>query len=154
MSQKIEMLKAFAETGFSRLGRAIKDLNEEQLDWRSCPEANTLRWILTHLSHELHVFVPMIITGNREYTPEGWPEDYVDNPDFTLEKIVRDLEEGKDKLMDTLDSLGPHTLEEEIDWFIGKQPKTQYILLAISEIHHHEGQIAAILGLKERMGEI
>jgi len=151
MSDKIIMLKAFAELGFSRLDRSIKDLGEGQLDWRSCPEANTIRWILTHLSSELHVFVPKILKGDKEYIPEGWPEDYVGNESYSLEKILGDLSTGKEALMASFDQISEEELSVEMDWFYGKQPKMQYLLLAISEIIHHEGQIAAILGVEKRM---
>lgn len=151
MSEKIETIKAFTNVGFSRLDRAIKDLKEEQLDWKSCPEANTIRWILTHLASELHVFVPKILKGDKDYVPEGWPEDYTGNTSYSLEKILGDLETGKAKLMKSLDKLTPETLAEEIDWFYGKKPKEAYLMLAISEIIHHEGQIAAILGVEKRM---
>ncbi len=151
MSDKIMMLKAFTELGFSRLDRAIKELKEEQLDWKSCSEANTIRWILTHLSSELHVFVPKILKGDKEYVPEGWPEDYVGNEGFSLEKILGDLSTGKEAFMASLDQISEDDLSVEMDWFYGKQPKMQYLMLAISEIIHHEGQIAAILGVEKRM---
>jgi uncharacterized damage-inducible protein DinB len=151
MSDTIKTMKAFAELGFQRLGRATKDLKSEQLDWQSCTEANTIRWILTHLGSELHVFVPKILTGNKEYSPEGWPEDYVGNKSYSLEKIMGDIESGKVKLMKSLDELKEASLAEEIDWFFGKQPRQAYLMLAISEILHHEGQIAAILGVEKRM---
>ena len=151
MSEKIETIKAFAKIGFDRLERAIKDLKEEQLDWKSCPEANTIRWILTHLSSELHVFIPKILTGNKDYVPEGWPEDYTGNTGYSLEKILGDLKEGKAKLMKSLDEISAESLAEEMDWFYGKRPKENYLMLAISEIIHHEGQIAAILGVEKRM---
>ena len=35
MSEKIATIKAFASLGFDRLGRATKDLKEEQLDWKA-----------------------------------------------------------------------------------------------------------------------
>lgn len=151
MSDKIMTLKAFTELGFSRLDRAIKELKEEQLDWKSCSEANTIRWILTHLSSELHVFVPKILKGDKEYVPEGWPEDYVGNEGFSLEKILGDLSTGKEAFMASLDQISEDDLSVEMDWFYGKQPKMQYLMLAISEIIHHEGQIAAILGVEKRM---
>ncbi len=151
MSDKIMILKAFTELGFSRLDRAIKELKEEQLDWKSCSEANTIRWILTHLSSELHVFVPKILKGDKEYVPEGWPEDYLGNEGFSLEKILGDLSTGKEALMASLDQVSEENLSVEMDWFFGKQPKMQYLMLAISEIIHHEGQIAAILGVEKRM---
>ena len=151
MSEKIETIKAFAKLGFDRLERAIKDLKEEQLDWKSCPEANTIRWILTHLSSELHVFIPKILTGNKDYVPEGWPENYTGNTGYSLEKILGDLKEGKAKLMKSLDEISTESLAEEMDWFYGKRPKENYLMLAVSEILHHEGQIAAILGVELRM---
>jgi uncharacterized damage-inducible protein DinB len=151
MSEKIEMLKAFAEMGFYRLERATKDLKEEQLDWKSCPEANTIRWILTHLANAMHVYLPKILKGDKEYAPEEWPDDYVGNSSYSLEKILKDLEEEKKTFFASLDKTTPEALEEEMDWFFGKQPKMQYLIMAISEILHHEGQIAAILGVEKRM---
>ncbi len=151
MSEKIEMMKAFAELGFSRLGRATKDLTEEQLDWKSCPEANTIRWNLTHLVSEMFVFVPKIVRGDKEYKPEGWPDDYVGNESYSLEKIKGEIEKGKDELLKKLDNLTEEVLSEEMDWFYGRRPKQTYMMLAISEILHHGGQIAAILGVEKRM---
>lgn len=151
MSEKVETMKAFAALGFDRLDRSIKDLKEEQLDWKSCPEANTIRWILTHLSSELHVFIPKILKGDKDYTPKGWPEDYAGNTGYSMEKILGDLDEGKANLMKQFDELTAESLAEEMDWFYGKQPKERYLMLAISEILHHEGQIAAILGVEKRM---
>ncbi len=151
MSEKIELLKAFAQLGFSRLDMTTKDLTEEQLDWKSCTEANTIRWCLTHLASEMFVFVPQIIKGDKEYKPEGWADDYVGNESYSLEKIRGDLEKGKAKLMKRLGNLTEEVLAEEMDWFYGKRPKQVYLMLAISEILHHEGQIAAILGVEKRM---
>jgi uncharacterized damage-inducible protein DinB len=151
MSQKIETIKKFALLGFDRLDRATKDLKEEQLDWKSCREANTIRWIMTHLSSELHTFIPKIVRGDKDYMPSGWPEDYVGNKSYSLKKIRADLNDGKEKLVKSLDGLKESDLEKPLDWFYGKQPKEMYLMLAVSEIIHHEGQIAAILGVEKRM---
>ncbi|MFA9496320.1 MAG: DinB family protein, partial [Candidatus Bathyarchaeota archaeon] len=68
-SEKIEMMKAFARMGFQRLDMTFADtwsldpsdhdhnLTEEQLDWKSCPEANTIRWNLTHMINGWSVYV-------------------------------------------------------------------------------------------------
>jgi uncharacterized damage-inducible protein DinB len=146
----IETIKEFANIGFMRLERATSELTEEQLDWQSCREANTIRWILTHLNSEFFGFVPKIISGNKELESE-LPEDYVGNTDYSLEKILGDLEKGKSKLMTMLEGLEDKELEEELDWFYGKRTKGFYLMLAVSEIIHHEGQIAAILGVEKRM---
>jgi uncharacterized damage-inducible protein DinB len=95
--------------------------------------------------------VPKILKGDKEYVPDGWAEDYVGNEDFSLEKILGDITTGKEALMTSLDQVSEEDLSVEMDWFFGKQPKMQYLMLAISEIIHHEGQIAAILGVEKRM---
>jgi uncharacterized damage-inducible protein DinB len=146
----VETIKEFVNIGFMRLDRVTTDLTEEQIDWKSCPEANTIRWILTHLNSEFFGFIPRIISGNKELESE-LPEDYVGNMGYSLEKILDDLNLGKSKVMDMLEGLNDEELEEEMDWFYGKRTKGFYLMLAVSEIIHHEGQIAAILGVEKRM---
>ncbi|MBD3207569.1 hypothetical protein GF319_14655 [Candidatus Bathyarchaeota archaeon] len=146
----VETIKEFANLGFMRLERATSDLTEEQLDWQSCREANTIRWILTHLNSEFFGFIPKIVSGNKDLESE-LPEDYVGNMEYSLEKIMGDLEKGKIKLMGMLDDLDNEDLDEEMEWFFGKRTKGFYLMLAVSEIVHHEGQIAAILGVEKRM---
>ena len=151
MYEKIETMKAFTQLGLGLLDRRTAELKEAQLDWKPCAEANTIRWILTHLSYEMHVFFPKVVKGNKDYKPEDWPDDYVGNARYSLEKIKRDLETGKAKLMKMLDKLTPEDLAQEMDWFSGVKPKEAYLMLGISEIFRHEGQIAAILGVEKRM---
>jgi len=153
MSDRIETIKSFALLGFSRLENATKDLKEEQLDWKYCPQANTVRWLLTHLSNELHVYIPKILKGDKDYYPEGWPGDYIGNTGYSLEKIRGDLDEGKNKLIKSLEETADEALDEEMDWFYGKLPRLSYLNLIVSEILHHEGQIAAILGVEKRMAD-
>ncbi len=38
----------FTREAFRHLDNATKELTEEQLDWKSCPKANTIRNILDH----------------------------------------------------------------------------------------------------------
>ena len=151
MSDRIETIKSFVELGFTRLDMVTKDLKEEQLDWKYCPQANTARWLLTHLSNELYVYIPKILKGDKDYYPEGWPEDYTGNAGYSLEKILGDLEEGKKKLIKSLEETTDEKLDKEMEWFWGKLPRLSYLNLMVSEILHHGGQIAAILGVEKRI---
>jgi len=99
----------------------------------------------------MHVFFPKVVKGKKDYKPEGWPADYVGNAGYSLEKIKGDLETGKAKLKKMLGKLTPEILAEEMDLFLGVKPKETYLMLEISEIFRHEGQIAAILGVEKRM---
>ena len=151
MSDRIDTIKSFVELGFTRLDMVTKDLKEEQLDWKYCPQANTVRWLLTHLSNELYVYIPKILKGDKDYYPEGWPEDYTGNAGYSLEKILGDLEEGKKKLIKSLEETTDEKLDKEMEWFWGKLPRLSYLNLMVSEILHHGGQIAAILGVEKRI---
>ena len=102
IAEKVEAIKVIARIGLDRLERLTRGLTKEQLDWRPCPEFNSLRWILTHEAYILHVAFPRILMGDGGYKPEGWPDDYVGNKSYSLEKILRDLVEGKAELLERL----------------------------------------------------
>ena len=53
--------------------------------------------------------------------------------------------------MKTLDGISDEALAKEMEWFMGKQSTANYLMLGVSEILHHEGQIAAILGVEKRI---
>ena len=152
MSERAEVIKAMAVIGLDRLDGLTKDLDEGLLDWRPEPEANSLRWILTHESYILHVVLPRVLHGGRGYRPEGWPDDYQGNPGYSLEKILGDLERGREAVMVELDRLTDEALAEEIDFF-GGRTREWSILWLISEVIHHEGQVASILGNWKRTKE-
>ena len=148
---KIDTITEFAELGFNRLDGALKDLTEEQLDWQSCSEANTVRNILTHLVSEWNGFIPKIIAGDKDAVVKGVPEGYVGNKDLSLDQIMKDLNAGRDSLRAELGKVKDEDLAKEMDWFMGKKPRGFYLMLGISEIIHHEGQIAAIRGVEKRL---
>jgi len=151
MSTKVETIKVFAQVGFDRLGRATKDLKKEHLDWKSVPEANNVRWVLTHMSQELNIYIPRILKGEPNYSPNGWPQDYIGNKSYSIEKIMDDVEKGKSELMTGLDKLKDSDLDVEIEMWGSKRKKGQALIGMVSEMIHHEGQISAILGLNKRM---
>lgn len=144
---KIDTIKEFAELGFSRLDGALKDLPEEQLDWKSCTEANTIRNIVTHLIGEWYGFVPKIIAADKDATTKG----YEAKPDMSVEDLMKDYEKGKKHLLAELGKVKDADLAKEMDWFMGKKPMGFYLMLGVSEIVHHEGQIAAIRGVNKRL---
>jgi hypothetical protein len=147
----IETIKEFAELGFTRLDGSLKDLTEEQLDWTSCTQANTIRNILTHLISEWYGFVPKAIAGSKDAKVKGVAEGYVGNKELKLEKILKDLQEGKKHLHSELNKVTDEDLAKEMEWFMGKKTRGFYLMMGVSEIIHHEGQIAAIRGVEKRI---
>lgn len=146
MSEKVGLIKTCAEIAFDRFYRATKGLSESEIDWRPMEEANSIRWILTHLSKQWNVGIPRILKGDPKYTPKDWPEDYIGNRSYSLKKIMVDLEKGKNAVMSELEELSPKELEAEIPLWGGTRKLQDVVLLYLSEIFHHNGQIAYLRG--------
>jgi uncharacterized damage-inducible protein DinB len=147
---KMSSIKEFTQVGFNRLNNTTKDLSEEQLDWKSCSEANTIRNILGHLIGEWYGFIPKILAGDKDLEVKG----YSGTEGKSLEQIMSDLAEGQKHLLAELDKIKDEDLTKEMDWFRGKQPVGSYLMLGVSEILHHEGQIAAIRGVENRIKDV
>ncbi|MBA7631963.1 hypothetical protein ES703_39503 [subsurface metagenome] len=147
---KMGTIKEFTQVGFNRINNSTKDLTEEQLDWKSCSEANTIRNILGHLIGEWYGFIPKILAGDKDLEVKG----YKGTEGKSLENIMSDLAEGQKHLLAELDKVKEEDLAKEMDWFRGKQPVGSYLMLGVSEILHHEGQIAAIRGVENRIKDV
>ena len=151
MFDRTTMIKTFAEIGFQILDRKMEDLSEKEIDWKPVKEANSLRWILTHLSQQWNAGIYRILKGDPEYKPEGWPENYVGNESYFFSKIVSDMDKGRKNFISELEKLTPQDLDAEIPLWSGVKNTRQYgLLLYVSEIFHHSGQIAYIRGAINR----
>jgi uncharacterized damage-inducible protein DinB len=144
---KVDGMKHFATMSLNRLDNATKNITEEQLDWKSCSEANTIRNILGHLIGGWYGFIPKIAAGSKDAEVEG----YAGTEGKSVAEIKADIETGKAQLMKVLDGISDEDLAKEMDWFMGKQPTANYLMMGISEILHHEGQISAVLGVEKRI---
>ena len=150
MSDKIKSIKTFAEMAFERFDWAMKDLSEKEIDWRPVEETNSIRWILTHLSQQWNVGMHRILKGDTEYKPKDWPEDYVGNRSYSLTKIMSELEKGRRDFLSDLEKLTPAELEAEIPLWGGTKKRQYGLLIYLSEIFHHVGQIAYLRGAIKR----
>ncbi len=144
---KVDGIKHFATMSLNRLDNTTKNITEDQLDWKSCTEANTIRNILGHLIGEWYSFIPKIAAGNKDAEVEG----YAGADGKSVEEIKADYEAGKAQLMKVLDGISEEDLAKEMEWFMGKQSAAHYLMLGVSEILHHEGQISAVLGVEKRI---
>ena len=52
MSGKVSLMKKVAEMAFERFEEAVKNISKEEVDWQPLEEANSMRWILAHLSQQ------------------------------------------------------------------------------------------------------
>jgi hypothetical protein len=146
LSEKTESLKAFATQAFGRFDNTMKNLKESEIDWKPVEEANNIKWILTHLSQQWNIGFMRTFKGDNNYKPAGWPEDYVGNKSFTLAKLLADMAKGRAVVLEGLGKLSAVDLSVEVQSPSGPVNRYDRLMRQISEILHHEGQIAYIRG--------
>ena len=154
MSDRIEAIRAFTLLALDRLDNTVGSLSEEDLDWKACEGANSLRWILTHTAQLGNVYIWKTLADDWGWWPDDWPRDYVDNPSYSLEEIKGDLAKGREGFMKALVRVTEERLTEEID-FGGPKTREYALMFIVSEVIHHEGQLAHAVGIlrRQRGGE-
>ena len=146
LSEKIESLKSFANVAFGRYDNTMKDLKEAEIDWKPADEANNIKWILTHLSQQWNVGFQRTFKGDNGYKPAGWPDDYVGSKSITYAKLSADLAKGRAAVLEGLGKLSAADLAVEVQSLSGMVKRYDRLMRQLSEIMHHEGQIAYIRG--------
>ncbi len=142
---KIETLKAFANTAFGRYEMTMKDLKEADIEWKPVEEANNIKWILTHLSQQWNVGFQRTFRGDNGWKPAGWPDDYVGGK-ITYAKLSADLAKGKAGVLEGLGKLTEADLSVDVQSPSGPVKRFDRLMRQLSEVAHHEGQIAYIRG--------
>lgn len=138
------------EQAFGRLDYSIQALSEEELDWKCCPEANTIRNILVHIIVEWYERDGRTFSGNIDLKEVFIPESLSEPSKLSLGSLLSLLEEGKDFMRTKMNEISSSVLLDEIDWFLGVRTRESYLVHGIGEVFHHEGQIAATRGLYKR----
>ena len=146
LSEKIESLKSFANVAFGRFDMTMKDLKEADVEWKPVEEANNIKWILTHLSQQWNVGFQRTFKGDNGYKPAGWPDDYVGSKSITYAKLSVDLAKGRAAVLEGLGKLTVADLVVEVQSLSGMVKRYDRLMRQLSEIMHHEGQIAYIRG--------
>jgi uncharacterized damage-inducible protein DinB len=146
MSETLKSMEIFTKFGLQRLRWITENVDDELFDWKITRQSNSIRWVLSHISIILNVFFPRAITGNLNYYPPELPRKYLDNLSLSIKRIQDDIEYGELKVLEQLGSLDEEKLQESLDWYLGPHEREFYLMLLSSEILHHGGQIAAILG--------
>ena len=150
MSERIEALSSFAQFSFGRFDNSVKDLREAEIEWKPVEEANNIRWILTHLSQQWNLGIERALRGDYGFKLPGWPDDYVGSRRLTLDEIMADMRKGREKFTQGIARVTPSELDVEITTPRGVRKREAMLMTLISEITHHEGQIAYIRGAISR----
>ena len=152
LSEKASILKEQVEYIYGRIERTVEGLEEKEISWRPTEASNSIEWILNHMARISNLSLPRIIKGDPEYKPLGWPEDYRETH-HGLEKMLRDIGEGKEAVLEGIGKLTSTQMEEEIPLWGGTRKRKTGLFAYLGELVHHNGQIAYLRGTMKRLRE-
>jgi hypothetical protein len=138
--------REYSDHTFTRIINALQEITLDELNWTPVPEMNNLKQILRHTARISYILLPQVLEGT---TTGDWDDDY-EKKEHTIEEMLRNLEEGRKKVLLLLDNMTIVDFDLEIPiWGRIERKKTGFYML-ISEIDWHGGQIALIRGAYKR----
>ena len=152
MSERARVLAEEFEYAFARLEDTVNGVDEKEYRYRLTEESNSISMILNHISRITNLNMMRIITGDPGYTPDGWLSDYVEH-DYGVEKLMKDIDAGKRRIVDCVAGLSDMELDEVIPMMSGPYQRKVGLFAYVGELFHHRGQIAFIRGSINRLRE-
>ncbi len=159
--------------GFDRIHQQVPtyaDLSREVLRWRPDPEANSIGWLLWHLSRVQDDHVSELAGAQQIWIAQGWHDrtavpfpaaatgygqsaDEVGRLDVTPADLVGYHDQVHQMTVDYLTALSPAALDEVVDrrW---DPPVTAAVRLVsvVNDCAEHLGQAAYVWGMARRRG--
>jgi uncharacterized damage-inducible protein DinB len=152
LSEKASILKEYAMYIYERVDGTIEGLTSKEAEWKPTEASNSIEWILNHMARLTNVSIPRILKGDPDYMPSGWPEDYREKR-HGIEKMISDIEMGKEAVFDGIGKLTSEQLEEMIPLWGGTKKRKTGLFAYLGELIHHRGQIAYVRGTIKRLRE-
>ena len=146
-SSSMKVLADYAGYVFVRIDQNITDITPEMLDWKPVMETNTIRWILVHITRIASLLIPQVL--KKTYNPMDWDDDY-EKQEHSFEELKSDLAKARVEVTKLLSEIDEAQLEEEIQIWGEMHPMKIPLFVLLSELVHHNGQIAMLKGVYKR----
>ena len=146
----MKVLTDFAGYIFHRVTQTANEVTPDILDWKPVEEANSIYWILVHMTRIAYLLIPQLLKGT--YNPAGWDDNY-EQKKHSLSELKEDLGKARVQVLSLLDNLDESQLEEEIMIWGSKRPLQEPIFVLLGELLHHNGQISMLIGVNKRANQ-
>jgi hypothetical protein len=127
--------------------KAIKNLTEEELSWKPPGGANTIRWILQHVTRYLFYLIESSLDGDRDiqFEPKGGEA-------ASVEDVVFHVQSTFNEVVSRLTSLSTQDLLEEKVERSGKvSPLGEHFRKYLDHNIAHLGQITLLRAMYKRL---
>lgn len=146
----MKVLTSFAGYIFELVTQTANEVTPEILDLKPVEEANSIYWILVHMTRIAYLLLPQLLTGT--YNLKDWDDDY-EQQNHSLYGLREDLGKARVQVLSLLGELDEARLEEEIMIWNSRRPLKEPIFVLLGELLHHNGQIAMLRGIKKRSNQ-
>ena len=146
----MNVLTDFAGYIFERITQTANEITPEIMGWKPVNEANSIYWILVHMTRIAYLLIPQLLTGT--YNPEGLDDDY-EQQKHSLTELKEDLGKARVLVLSLLGELDEAQLDEMIMIWGSMRPLKEPIFVLLGELLHHNGQIAMLRGINKRVNQ-
>ena len=146
----MNVLTDFAGYIFERITQTANEITPEIMDWKPVNEANSIYWILVHMTRIAYLLIPQLLTGT--YNPEGWDDDY-EQQKHSLTELKEDLGKARVRVLSLLSELDEAQLDEKVMIWGSMRPLKEPIFVLMGELLHHNGQIAMLRSINKRVNQ-
>lgn len=146
MSKELNVFKEYGEHSFKRTSGALRGVTDEELHWKPVAHMNNINHILRHTARISLLLLPHVLEGT---TTGVWSDEYEDI-EHTKEELLKDLEDGRRKVLSLLDGMKDVDFDTKIPLWGGIERRKNGVYMLVSEIDWHGGQIALIRGAFKR----
>ncbi|MBI3329279.1 MAG: DinB family protein [Nitrospinae bacterium] len=154
MEEVIEFAVGLMERNWSDIKNALKDVTDDELDWRPVPESNNIKSIVRHLRTVGQLYLSLLEDGDQTpWRDEEYVQKLTDSIAYDFQDNMKALEEFHNRFVSlmnrgTVASLKAQTFVESSS----SRPQSKDSLLH-REIRHlvtHTGQIRTLRNLYRR----
>jgi len=146
----MNVLTDFAGYIFERVTQTANEITPDIMDWKPVNEANSIYWILVHMTRIAYLLIPQLLTGT--YNPERWDDDY-EQQKHSLTELKEDIGKARVRVLSLLGELDEAQLDEKIMIWGSMRPLKEPIFVLLGELLHHNGQIAMLRGINKRVNQ-
>ena len=146
----MNVLTDFAGYIFERVTQTANEITPDIMDWKPVNEANSIYWILVHMTRIAYLLIPQLLTGT--YNPEGWDDDY-EQQKHSLTELKEDLGKARVRVLSLLSELDEAQLDEKVMIWGSMRPLKEPIFVLMGELLHHNGQIAMLRSINKRVNQ-
>lgn len=146
----MNVLTDFAGYIFERVTQTANEITPDIMDWKPVNEANSIYWILVHMTRIAYLLIPQLLTGT--YNPEGWDDDY-EQQKHSLTELKEDIGKARVRVLSLLGELDEAQLDEKIMIWGSMRPLKEPMFVLLGELLHHNGQIAMLRGINKRVNQ-